>query len=61
MIAYYRDVGEAMVPYMRERPLAMVRKAATLVYLANQACIESHVFLSRLDRLDRPDQRARDG
>ncbi len=31
-------------------------KPATLVYLANQACIELHVFLSRLGELDRPDQ-----
>lgn len=31
-------------------------KAATLVYLANQASIEFHVFLSRLDALDQPDQ-----
>ena len=31
-------------------------KPATLVYLANQACIELHVFLSRTDRLDHPDQ-----
>ena len=31
-------------------------KQATLVYLANQACIELHVFLSKLDRLDNPDQ-----
>src|SRR5215469_2444568 len=31
-------------------------KPATVVYLANQACIELHVFLSRLGRLDRPDQ-----
>lgn len=31
-------------------------KPATLVYLANQACIELHVFLSRLGALDRPDQ-----
>jgi bifunctional non-homologous end joining protein LigD len=29
---------------------------ATLVYLANQACITPHVFLSRSDRLDHPDQ-----
>src|SRR5918994_4955089 len=29
---------------------------ATLVYLANQACITPHVFLSRADRLDHPDQ-----
>ena len=31
-------------------------KPATLVYLANQACIELHVFLSSLAALDRPDQ-----
>jgi bifunctional non-homologous end joining protein LigD len=31
-------------------------KPATLIYLANQACIELHVFLSRLDAVDRPDQ-----
>lgn len=31
-------------------------KPATLAYLANQACVELHVFLSRLGELDRPDQ-----
>jgi bifunctional non-homologous end joining protein LigD len=31
-------------------------KAATLVYLANQACVEMHAFLSRIGTLDRPDQ-----
>ena len=31
-------------------------KPATLVYLANQACIEMHVFLSAAGALDRPDQ-----
>lgn len=30
--------------------------AATLVYLANQACITPHIWLSRVHRLDRPDQ-----
>ncbi|HJR17073.1 MAG TPA: non-homologous end-joining DNA ligase [Gemmatimonadales bacterium] len=29
---------------------------ATLVYLANQACVTPHIFLSRLDKLDYPDQ-----
>ena len=29
---------------------------ATLVYLANQACITPHIFLSRVDKLDYPDQ-----
>jgi len=31
-------------------------KPATLVYLANQACVEMHVFLSRIGTLDHPDQ-----
>jgi bifunctional non-homologous end joining protein LigD len=31
-------------------------KPATLVYLANQACIEIHAFTSRVDKLDAPDQ-----
>jgi bifunctional non-homologous end joining protein LigD len=30
--------------------------AATLVYLANQGCITPHTWLSRADKLDRPDQ-----
>ncbi|MEV0181740.1 non-homologous end-joining DNA ligase [Streptomyces sp. NPDC050625] len=30
--------------------------AATLAYLANQACITPHPWLSRADRLDRPDR-----
>jgi bifunctional non-homologous end joining protein LigD len=29
---------------------------ATLVYLANQACITPHIFLSRADKLEVPDQ-----
>jgi bifunctional non-homologous end joining protein LigD len=31
-------------------------KPETLIYLANQACIELHVLLSRIAALDRPDQ-----
>jgi bifunctional non-homologous end joining protein LigD len=31
-------------------------KPATIVYLANQACVELHAFLSRLDRIREPDQ-----
>jgi bifunctional non-homologous end joining protein LigD len=30
--------------------------AATLVYLADQACVTPHVWLSRIDRPDHPDQ-----
>ncbi|HEY1274912.1 MAG TPA: non-homologous end-joining DNA ligase [Thermoleophilaceae bacterium] len=35
---------------------AVVTSADALVYLANQACITPHVWLSREDRLDRPDR-----
>jgi bifunctional non-homologous end joining protein LigD len=34
----------------------LCQDAATLVYLANQACITPHVWLSRADRPERPDQ-----
>jgi bifunctional non-homologous end joining protein LigD len=33
---------------------------ATLVYIANQACVTPHIFLSRADKLDVPDQLAFD-
>jgi bifunctional non-homologous end joining protein LigD len=97
LVHYYRDIAPRMVPYLRDRPLAMARhpdgidgerifqknvpdyfpdfvrrvavekqdgevrhavcdSAPTLVYLANQACIEPHIFLSRVDKIDRPDQ-----
>jgi bifunctional non-homologous end joining protein LigD len=97
LVAYYQRAAGAMLPYLRDRPVAMRRypdgitrpgimqknvpdyfpdwitradvrkqggslhqvicdKAATVVYLANQACIELHAFLSRLDRIDAPDQ-----
>lgn len=35
---------------------ATIESADTLVYLAGQACITPHVWLSRADRLDCPDQ-----
>ena len=35
---------------------AVCDKPATLVYLANQACIEVHAFTSRAGKLDAPDQ-----
>ena len=97
LVAYYQVAAEAMLPWLRDRPVAMRRypdgitgpaimqknvpayfpgwitrakvrkqggslqqvicdKPATIVYLANQACIELHSFLSRLDRIDDPDQ-----
>lgn len=94
---YYADVAGRMLPWLRDRPVTMVRypdglvgqrffqknapayfpdwirrvevdkeggvvehvvcdKPATLVYLANQACIEIHAFTSRADELQLPDQ-----
>jgi bifunctional non-homologous end joining protein LigD len=34
---------------------ALANNAATLIYLANQACITPHLGLSRIDRIDHPD------
>ena len=98
VIDYFRRVARAMLPHVRDRPLAMRRHpdgikgegffqkdvpdyfprwitrvttprkeggkidnvvcndAATLVYLANQACITPHVWLSRRYKLEYPDQ-----
>jgi bifunctional non-homologous end joining protein LigD len=94
---YYRRMADAMLPWLRDRPAAMVRypdglrgasimqknvpryfpdwirttdvpkqggtvrqvvcdRSDTLVYLAGQACIEVHAFLSRAGRLTQPDQ-----
>ena len=98
LINYYNAIAPIMVPYMKDRPLTMVRypngidhegfyqknmpdyfpnwvkgktikkseggsvtyvvcnNAATLVYLANQACITPHLWLSKIDKLRYPDQ-----
>ncbi len=97
LAGYYADVAGRMLPWLRDRPITMVRypdgltgqrffqknaptyvpgwirrvtvgkeggqvehvvcdKPATLVYLANQACIEIHTFISRADNPDAPDQ-----
>jgi bifunctional non-homologous end joining protein LigD len=94
---YYRRMADATLPWLRDRPVAMVRypdglrgdgimqknvpryfpdwirsaevpkqggtvrqlvcdRADTLVYLAGQACIEVHGFLSKVGRLQQPDQ-----
>jgi bifunctional non-homologous end joining protein LigD len=37
-------------------PHAVADRRETLVYLAGQACITPHVWLSRADRLERPDR-----
>ena len=97
LAAYYHTMAGAMLPWLRDRPAAMVRypdglrgdsimqknvpryspdwirttevpkqggtvrqvvcdRPDTLVYLAGQACIEVHAFLSRVGRLRQPDQ-----
>ena len=97
LIDYYDRMASTILPYMRGRPVTLVRypdgidgqhffqkdaspyfpdwlrrvtvekkggtvdhvvceKAADLVYLANLASITPHVWLSREDRLDRPDR-----
>jgi bifunctional non-homologous end joining protein LigD len=97
LIGYYQAAADVMLPYLRDRPVAMARypdgitgerifqknvgrhfpdwiprvevgkqggqlcqvvctKAADLVYLANQATIELHPFLSRVGQEDSPDQ-----
>ncbi|MCJ7756725.1 MAG: non-homologous end-joining DNA ligase [Gillisia sp.] len=98
LIDYYEKIAELMIPYMKNRPISMLRlpdgiddkqfyqkdtpdyfpdwievkqvkkqkggttnyvicnNTATLVYLANQACITPHIWLSKKDKLDYPDR-----
>jgi bifunctional non-homologous end joining protein LigD len=97
LAAYYQRMADAMLPWLRDRPAAMIRypdglrgesimqknvpryfpdwirtaevpkqggtvrqvvcdRPGTLSYLAGQACIEVHTFLSRVGRLRQPDQ-----
>jgi bifunctional non-homologous end joining protein LigD len=58
---YYSSVADVMLPYLRDRPINMQRfpdgnGARALVYVANQACVTPHTWLSRTATLDRPDQ-----
>jgi len=34
----------------------VINKAATLIYLANQGCITPHLWLSRIDKIKKPDR-----
>lgn len=36
--------------------MVLANNTATLAYLANQACIAPHIWLSRADKIDRPDK-----
>lgn len=50
-------IGRATVPKQDgETTYVICRDRATLIYLAGQACITPHVWMSRMDRLDYPDQ-----
>lgn len=40
----------------RKQRQVVCNQAATLVYLANQACLTLHVWLSRVDNLEHPDK-----
>jgi len=39
-----------------EKKQVVINNAATLVYLANFGCITPHIWLSRTDRIDKPDR-----
>jgi bifunctional non-homologous end joining protein LigD len=68
VLEHYRAVAEAMLPQLAGRPLVPRRDgdgtvghvvcedAATLLYLANQAVLEFHIWPSRVDSLDHPDR-----
>lgn len=57
---YFPDWIDRVSVAVREegstQPQVVCNKTATLVYLANQACITPHVWLSRVDKLDHPDK-----
>lgn len=97
IVQYYQAIAPYMVPYLKSRPITMLRypngiskesfyqkdtpdyfpswikrvkiakeggnlhhvvcnDAATLVYLAGQACLTPHIWLSRIDKIDYPDR-----
>lgn len=62
---YQKDIGEYFPDWIKRAVISkeggkntyvVCNDAATLVYLANQACITPHVWLSRVDKLDYPDR-----
>jgi bifunctional non-homologous end joining protein LigD len=56
--AYFPDwIQTATVPKAGGSVTHLIcNDTATLVYIANQACITPHIFLSRVDKLEVPDQ-----
>ena len=63
---YQKDAGDYFPDWITTIAIArqsegsvnyvVIDKPATLVYLANQACITPHVWLSRSDSIDKPDR-----
>jgi bifunctional non-homologous end joining protein LigD len=55
---YFPDWIETVTVRKEEGEITHVicRNAATLVYLADQACVACHVWLGTADRIDRPDR-----
>ncbi len=62
---YQKDVPDYFPDWIRTETVSkedgevthvVIENAATLVYLADQACITPHVWLSTIDRLDHPDR-----
>ncbi|AVR44459.1 ATP-dependent DNA ligase [Christiangramia fulva] len=98
LIEYYEKISDTILPYLKDRPLTMIRfpngiddkrfyqkdepdyfpkwiktksvnkkeggktkyvvcnDKETLVYLASQACITPHIWLSKTDKIDKPDR-----
>ncbi|MFA5306393.1 MAG: non-homologous end-joining DNA ligase [Candidatus Babeliales bacterium] len=62
---YQKDIGDYFPDWIKRAVISkeggkntyvVCNDAATLVYLANQACITPHIWLSRVDKLDYPDR-----
>lgn len=63
---YQKDAADYFPAWIKRMPLkkqdngivnyVVVNNAETLVYLANQACITMHTWLSRIDKIDIPDR-----
>jgi len=63
---YQKDAGDYFPAWIKRYPIKKqaggrvkyitIDYPATLVYLANQACITPHVWLSRVDKLNYPDR-----
>lgn len=98
LIEYYEKISDTILPYLKDRPLTMIRfpngiddkrfyqkdepdyfpkwiktksvskkeggktnyvvcnDKETLVYLANQACVTPHIWLSKIDKIEKPDR-----